>query len=65
MTDKSTLWKILRFDLSQNFPNPFNPTTRIKYSICSKQFVTLKVYDILGRKVATQINEEEQQEIMK
>lgn len=43
--------------LSQNYPNPFNPSTSIQYAIGSMQFVQLKVYDILGNKVATIVNE--------
>jgi arabinogalactan endo-1,4-beta-galactosidase len=45
------------FTLFQNFPNPFNPSTRINYSIGSSQFVQLKVYDVLGNEVATLANE--------
>ncbi len=45
------------FGLAQNYPNPFNPTTSINYRIAESGFVSLKVYDALGREAATLVNE--------
>jgi len=46
------------YKLEQNYPNPFNPTTVISYQIPQQGFVTLKIFDVLGKEVATLVNEE-------
>lgn len=50
----------LEFGLSQNFPNPFNPTTNFQFTIPNFQFVSLRVFDLLGQEVATLVNEVKQ-----
>jgi hypothetical protein len=46
------------FSLLQNYPNPFNPTTTISFNLSSRLFVSLNVFDLLGREVATIVSEE-------
>ena len=48
------------FKLAQNYPNPFNPSTTIEYSLAAAEVVSLRVYDVLGREVATLVNAREE-----
>ncbi len=48
---------LVSFELRQNYPNPFNPATNIEFRIVNSEFVTLEIYDLLGREVKTLVNE--------
>jgi len=48
------------FALLQNYPNPFNPSTLIRYAVAEAQNVKIEVYDVMGRKVSTLVNKQEQ-----
>ena len=50
----------LEYSLEQNFPNPFNPTTTIRYAIPEDNFVSIKLYDVLGNEVISLVNEQQQ-----
>jgi hypothetical protein len=57
-----SVWETLpyleSYYLSNNYPNPFNPSTKIKFEIPDLEFVSLKVYDVLGNEIATLVDEE-------
>jgi hypothetical protein len=46
------------YQLTQNYPNPFNPSTTLQFQVPKRSFVSLKVFDVLGRELATLVNEE-------
>jgi len=48
-----------KFSLSQNYPNPFNPSTNIRYQITNSKYVTLKLFDVLGKEIASLVNEKQ------
>ncbi len=56
--DRSTAQLPNEWNLEQNFPNPFNPQTTITFSVAARSFVSIKIYDMVGREVATPVNEE-------
>jgi len=51
--EENNTGKPLRFELAQNFPNPFNPATVIRYSLLDNSNISLKVYDVRGTEIAT------------
>ena len=55
--EDNNLTMLSAFQLYQNYPNPFNPDTKIKYSINKSSFVNITIYNLLGEKVSTLINE--------
>ena len=50
--------KVDHFQLHQNYPNPFNPSTHISFDVQRNCHVTLKVYDVMGRRVSTLVNQQ-------
>jgi len=48
----------MKYELAQNFPNPFNPSTKINFSVPRNSFVSLKIYDILGKEIIKLVNNE-------
>jgi hypothetical protein len=56
----NSISNVSSYDLSNNYPNPFNPTTKIRYTVINNVQVKLTVYDILGKEVVTLVNEVKQ-----
>ena len=63
MLKKSIRGNIDNFKIYENYPNPFNPSTNIRFRIAQALFVTLKVYDVLGNDIVILVNGEKPAEI--
>jgi hypothetical protein len=50
----------LEFAIHQNYPNPFNPTTMLRYELPEYSFVTLTIYDMLGKEITTLVNDQQE-----
>jgi hypothetical protein len=48
------------FEVAQNYPNPFNPSTSIKFALPTKELVSIRIYDVLGREIKTLLNDEKE-----
>ncbi len=57
LTNEISIIPSSKFELSQNFPNPFNPATNISYSLPKDCFVSIKIYDVLGKEIKLLVNE--------
>jgi aminopeptidase N len=58
ITESEIVTSPSEYTLEQNYPNPFNPATTINYQLPQKDFVTIKVFNVLGKEIATLVNEE-------
>ncbi|MCL4278909.1 MAG: T9SS type A sorting domain-containing protein [Ignavibacteriaceae bacterium] len=58
ITEVENISQPFSYGLEQNYPNPFNPSTTIEFSIPQNGFVTIKVFNVLGKEIATLINEQ-------
>jgi hypothetical protein len=57
LSNEITIGTPAKYSLAQNFPNPFNPATSISYEIPASDFVSLKIYDMMGKEVANLVNQ--------
>ncbi len=55
--DDNNLPVVTGYSLSSNYPNPFNPSTVINYSLPAESYVSIKVYDITGKEISALVNE--------